>query len=126
MYWAYRRQGKFEQAIQAMQGSLPYWHSNSDMQTVIGQLPEAYARSGREGFVRQSIEMHKRFRDAAVYLARDYADLGDKERALQQLEQAFKNRNEIRIWILIDVELDPLRSEPRFQSLIKRIGSHRS
>jgi hypothetical protein len=70
--------------------------------------------------------MHKRFRDAAVYLARDYADLGDKERALQQLEQAFKNRNEIRIWILIDVELDPLRSEPRFQSLIKRIGSHRS
>jgi TolB-like protein/DNA-binding winged helix-turn-helix (wHTH) protein/Tfp pilus assembly protein PilF len=126
MYWAYRRQGKFEQAIQAMQGSLPYWHSNSDMQAVIGQLPEAYARSGREGFVRQSIEMHKRFRDAAVYLARDYADLGDKERALQQLEQAFKNRNEIRIWILIDVELDPLRSEPRFQSLIKRIGSHRS
>jgi len=123
LYWAYRRQGKFEQSIQAMQRSLPYWHSNRDMEVVIGQLSHAYAQGGKDGFLRQSVEMHKRFRDAAIYLARDYADLGDRERALEQLEQAFKNQNAIRLWILIDVELDSLRSDPRFQRLVKKIDA---
>lgn len=50
LYWAYRRRGKFEQAIQAMQGALPYWHSNRDMEVVIGQLADAYARGGKKAF----------------------------------------------------------------------------
>jgi hypothetical protein len=126
MYWAYRRQGKIDAAIQAMQGAAPYWRPDQGMSALIGQLSAAYAHGGKQGFLRQSVEMHKHFRDAALYLARDYADLGDKEQALQEVERAFKNRDAIRLWILIDVELDPLRSEPRFQSLIRKIESRES
>lgn len=121
MYWAYRRQGNFEAAIRAMQGASPYWHPNQGMASLIGQLSDAYTRGGRAGFLRQSIEMHKRFRDSAVYLARDYADLGDKENALQQLERAVKNQDEIRLWISLDVEFDSLRSELRFQKLMEKL-----
>jgi TolB-like protein/DNA-binding winged helix-turn-helix (wHTH) protein/Tfp pilus assembly protein PilF len=123
MYWAYRRQGKFEEAIRSMQGAVPYWHPSQGMAELIAQLAPAYARGGKEGFYRQSVELHKHFRDAPIYLARDYADLGEKERALQELERAFKTNDQIRLWILIDVELDPLRAEPRFRSMVEKIRS---
>jgi TolB-like protein/DNA-binding winged helix-turn-helix (wHTH) protein/Tfp pilus assembly protein PilF len=126
LYWAYRRQGKFEAAIQAMQGASPYWRPDQGMSALIAQLAPAYAKGGKEGFLRQSVEMHKRFRDAAVYQARDYADLGDREHALQELERAIKNRDEIVLWIPIDTEFDPLRAEPRFKNLISYIQSHKS
>jgi hypothetical protein len=96
------------------------------MSAPIAQLAPAYAKGGKEGFLRQSAEMHKRFRDASIYLARDYADLGDNEHALQELERAFKNGDEIVLWIPIDPEFDPLRAEPRFKSLINKIESHQS
>jgi TolB-like protein/DNA-binding winged helix-turn-helix (wHTH) protein len=120
-YWAYRRQGKFEEASQAMRGASPYWPASEGMETVIQELSASYAESGSNGFFRQSIEMHKHFRDGTLYLARDYADLGEKEHALQELEEVFKSQNQIRIWILVDPEFDSLRTEPRFRSLIATI-----
>jgi tetratricopeptide (TPR) repeat protein len=125
MYWAYRRQGKFEAASQVMQGASPYWQASQGMNVVIEQLSSAYARGGKTGFLRQSVEMHRHFRDK-WYLARDYIDLGEKERALQQLEQIFKSRQALELWILNDVEFDAIRSDPRFQSLVMIIESHKS
>ncbi len=126
MYWTYRRQGKFEAASEAMQGASPYWSASSGVATLIKRLPAAYAHDGKEGFLRQSIEMHELFRDSSLYLARDYADLGDKDHALEELERAFNNQNAIRLWILNDVEFDPLRSEPRFRSLVEKIEPRKS
>jgi TolB-like protein/DNA-binding winged helix-turn-helix (wHTH) protein/Tfp pilus assembly protein PilF len=125
MYWAYRRQGKFEAASQAMQGASPYWQASQGMNVLIEQLSSAYARGGKTGFLRQSVEMHRHFRDK-WYLARDYIDLGEKERALQQLGQIFKSRKALELWILNDVEFDAIRSDPRFQSLVMIIESHKS
>ncbi len=122
MYWAYRRQGKFEQAAQAMQGAAPYWRPEQGMDARIHDLIPAFAKRGREGFLHQSLEMHKQVRDGELYVARDYADLGEKENALRELEKAFQQNLGVRIWILTDVEFDSLRSEKRFQNLVATIG----
>lgn len=126
MYWAYRRKGDFAAASRAMQGVIPFWKPEQGMGPFITQLSSGYAIGGRQGFLRQSVELHKRERDATVFLARDYADMGEKDLAFQELELAFKSRNELVLWVLIDPELDPLRNEPRFQSLIRQIESGRS
>ena len=126
MYWAYRRQGRFEEAARAMQGALPYWRADAGMDEPLRELPLSVAKGGREGFLRQSIEIHKHFRDGALYLARDYADLGDREEAFNQLARTFKENLGVRIWILTDVEFDSFRSEPRFQSLVAAIQSPRA
>ncbi len=54
--------------------------------------------------------------------ARIYAALGDKQRALERLEKAYQERDSEVPLIRCDREFDSLRSEPRFQDLLQRIG----
>jgi len=50
-----------------------------------------------------------------------YAALGDKEQALQWLEKGYKEHSPTLYFLKIDPALDPLRSEPRFQDLTRRM-----
>jgi Flp pilus assembly protein TadD len=52
-----------------------------------------------------------------------YLGLGDKEQALTLLEKAYEVRSAIWLgWLKIDPAFDPLRSEPRFIALLKKVG----
>jgi adenylate cyclase len=51
-----------------------------------------------------------------------YAHAGDKERSLDLLEQAVEKGWGDKAWLETDSDLDTLRSLPRFQALLKRIG----
>ena len=55
------------------------------------------------------------------YIAIVYEGLGDRERALQWFEKAVAERS-MNGWILPDPRLDPIRSDPRFQNLMRRMG----
>jgi hypothetical protein len=48
--------------------------------------------------------------------------LGEKEAALEQLEQGYADRVTGMRWIKIDPIFDPLRDEPRFQELLRKVG----
>jgi tetratricopeptide (TPR) repeat protein len=56
------------------------------------------------------------------YIAVVYAQLGDKEHAFLWLERAYENRDFFLTNIRVDPQMDPLRSDPRFQDLLTRIG----
>jgi tetratricopeptide (TPR) repeat protein len=57
-----------------------------------------------------------------IYLAAIYTGLGDRDNAMQWLEKAFNERTEYLIFFNVEPMADPLRSDPRFQNLLKRIG----
>ncbi|MDQ5871397.1 MAG: protein kinase [Acidobacteriota bacterium] len=48
--------------------------------------------------------------------------LGDRREALDWLEKAYEDRNWYMPWIHLEPRFDPLRSEPRFAALVRRIG----
>ena len=54
---------------------------------------------------------------AAIELA-----LGRKDRALDLLEQAFREHDAHCFWIKVGQETDAMRDEPRFRALLQKVG----
>lgn len=85
-----------------------------------------YAESGWQGVLQRQLEMSKEkekkgeVKSAAV--ARLSAQLGDTEQAFVYLEKSYQKRELLMIMLLIDPQLDSLRSDPRFDELVKRVG----
>ncbi|MFI5312375.1 MAG: tetratricopeptide repeat protein, partial [Gemmatimonadales bacterium] len=58
----------------------------------------------------------------AEYLAMGHAAMGDMDRAFLSLERAYQARSGGLIYLHVDPGYKPLRSDPRFQELVTRIG----
>jgi len=57
----------------------------------------------------------------AYALAIGHLGLGDKARAIAELEKAYDERSWFLAYLKVDPEFDSLRSEPRFQALLRRM-----
>jgi hypothetical protein len=57
-----------------------------------------------------------------VYIALQYAQLGDKEKTLSLLEDGYRERSPLLLWIQTDPAYDFLHGEERYRSIIKGIG----
>jgi tetratricopeptide (TPR) repeat protein len=55
-------------------------------------------------------------------LAVAYAQLGENDRAFEQLEQRYRDRGFEMLTLKNNPSLDPLRADPRFQDLVRRVG----
>jgi hypothetical protein len=55
-------------------------------------------------------------------IAEFYADLGDKEQAIQWLNTAYQEHDEGLEGLKTDFLLDPVRPDPRFAELVRRVG----
>jgi tetratricopeptide (TPR) repeat protein len=89
-------------------------------------LSYAYAKSGRredaEVVVKRWKELEKTKYIANYWVAITYAALGDKEAAFAELEKAYKHHDWFLQRLKVDPYMDPLRDDPRFKDLLKRIG----
>ena len=56
--------------------------------------------------------------DAALF----YAVLGDKDRAFEWLEKDFREHDDWLLFLKVDPRIAPLRSDPRFHDLVRRVG----
>ena len=86
----------------------------------------AYAMTGRRS---DAQEMIRRFRALAktryvmsYSLATIYAALGDKEQAFAELDRAYQERDWDLHKVKVDPSMDPLRSDPRFALLLRKVG----
>ncbi len=58
----------------------------------------------------------------AVFRAQIYAGLGEKDQAFEWLEKSYEDRSIANLAeIKVDPQFDPLRSDPRFQDLLRRM-----
>lgn len=60
----------------------------------------------------------------AIYLALIYTGLGDKDEAFHWMDLAVDERTEYLVYLGAEPLADPLRSDARFASLVKRLGVH--
>ena len=59
--------------------------------------------------------------EPAFHIAQIYLGLGDNEQAFAWLDKACDERSVWLIWLGVDPKFDPLRSDPRFEELLKKI-----
>ncbi|MBW2415840.1 MAG: tetratricopeptide repeat protein, partial [Deltaproteobacteria bacterium] len=93
---------------------------------VVGDLGYCLAISGRPDEARAllaELELRSTIEWVSpVALARVHVALSDRESALTQLERALEERAYRLVELPLDDRWDPLRSDPRFQDLLRRIG----
>jgi eukaryotic-like serine/threonine-protein kinase len=98
----------------------------NDDPAVLSFLAYAYARSGkREEAMKVVGQMHELARQRYVPkygFGVAYAGLGDKDQAFQWLERSLQDRSWEINYLNVDSNMDSLRSDPRFDDLVKRNG----
>jgi tetratricopeptide (TPR) repeat protein len=121
----YVSNGKYQQAIAELEKALAL---NARDPGVVGALAYAHARSGNREKALALVEQLKRNDgpqpgSAPTFaLVWAYAGLDDKEQAFAWLERAREERRQRLTWLNVDPLLEPLRSDPRFTDLVRRIG----
>jgi serine/threonine-protein kinase len=121
--WIYREQGMYEEAIAQYRKAMgrgaahPYF---------LGHLGNTYARAGRVKEARECLrELKERLKEdtVGVYeVALIHAGLGEEDQAFEWLTRAYEQRDKGLLYLKIDLPLDPLRSDPRFQDLLRRMN----
>lgn len=55
-------------------------------------------------------------------IAQIYVGLGEKEQAIKWFNKAYEERSNMMMTLKVEPTLDSLRSEPKFQELVHRVG----
>jgi Flp pilus assembly protein TadD len=119
---AYEHTGKVIDAITE-------WSKASELSSspvMLSCLGHAYASAGKQIEARKALGELKKLSEQrfvpAWAMAAIYVGLGDKEQALIWLERAYEDKSESFIELKADAKFDPLRSDPRFVNLLRRVG----
>lgn len=120
----YEGTGKFLEAIAEYQKALELSNGNLDL---IASIGHAYAVMGRRAEAQKllrGLEQKVEAGQASPYLAATiYAGLGQKDKAFDLIEKAYREKSLDVGWILKpDLRTDNLRTDPRFQDLLQRVG----
>lgn len=126
-HWAignvYLHKGMYDEAIAEYQKAIPLSGDSPDEPAM---LAYAYALSGRRGEALQIIDelkqRSKRSYISPTIIAFIYGGLGEKDLAFELLDKAYEGRDFILVLLKVEPIFDPLRSDPRFSVLLKRVG----
>ncbi len=120
---AYREKGNFAEAIALYTKAQEATHFPSS------GLAITYARMGQSIEARkildQLVQQSQTRYVSAPSVAAVYVAFGEKEEAFRWLERAFEEHSGILQWIAFLPEFRPLRPDPRFPQLLRRIGVSR-
>jgi len=120
---AYEEKGDLQRAAaEFLRGKL----IGGDKPEILSALQKAVDESGYQGYFRTRLAQLTDPGNSTYVSPYDLADihvrLGDREAALAWLEKAYEQRSPYLVNLKVEPRLDPLRNEPRFRSLVQRMG----
>lgn len=126
-YWIlgllHRKLGRYEPAIGEAEKGLKLVGGSPLMSAALAQT---LAVAGRKNEAIQILDDLSRLATqkyvAPYFLAGIHIGLGEHGRALECLEKSCEERSHWLIYLHIDPSMDALRSNPRFQDLLRRVG----
>jgi serine/threonine protein kinase/Tfp pilus assembly protein PilF len=120
--WVLISQGKLTEAFTELHAA----RQMDDNHYVLAALGRAHALSGNRSDALEAIAQMKEWsHDRYVSphsVALVYAGLGENDQAFEWLEKALVVRSEHLGWLKVDPRMDPLRADPRFDAIVRRVG----
>jgi len=120
--WSAWYQGRPEDAVAALEKAL----SHSREALSLSYLSHVYGRLGRTDeamhLFRELKQLRRQGQAPPIAFAVIHAGLGDFDAAFDWLETAYRLRDGYLFWLPGAPGLDPLRSDPRFADLVRRVG----
>ena len=117
---AYEEQAKWPEAIAAYEKA-----KNEQDPAYLRGIAHAWAASGHrqeaEAALAKLRELSRKQYISPVAFACIYAGLGERDTAFAWLEAAYRQHTPALASIQVDPHLDTLRSDPRFQNLLRRL-----
>ncbi len=121
--FVYERLGRYDESISVLHKALELMTGS-----VVPLWPLAYTLATR-GHKKEAREIVARLHEhsqnhyvSPYFFAVIYTGLGETEEAFIWLDKAIESHDEWLIWLGVEPKLDPLRSDPRFAGLLKRVG----
>ncbi|MEP6922376.1 MAG: tetratricopeptide repeat protein [bacterium] len=131
LFQVYLQTGEYEAAIeQTLKGDLAFYDAaNPPAEQEKGKLFAEGVSAYRQGGIRKYLEYRLRNLskyahnlNGAYWIAWSHAFLGDKEKALDNLEKGLEVRAFWMAWVKADPVFDSLHLEPRYQAILKKMG----
>jgi serine/threonine-protein kinase len=117
----YAMKGMYAEAIASYQEVIKLGEAGPGIQIYLGAACAKAGERERALLILKRLETKKEFVSpgelAVLYLA-----LGEREKAYASLEQAYAVHDSQLQFLGVDPSFDPLRSDPRFQDLMRRVG----
>jgi eukaryotic-like serine/threonine-protein kinase len=122
LWGAFCGKGMYEEAVAEAK---TFFEALGDKE-IAQTLQRGYTAAGYSGAMRVAAETlgersHRTYVQP-TQIARLYAHAGDKDHALEWLEKAYEERLPAMVHLAVDLDWSSLRSEPRFQDLIRRLN----
>jgi tetratricopeptide (TPR) repeat protein len=126
-YWflghTYAANQQFEEAIAAAAKAVEL---SDRAPGALGMLGLAYGLAGRQAdalkILNELLDLNKIRYVTPAALVNVYIGLGDKEQAFVWLEKAYQERSNYLAYLKVFPIIDPLRSDPRYADLVRRVG----
>jgi serine/threonine protein kinase/tetratricopeptide (TPR) repeat protein len=123
----YMKKQMYGEAIAALQMAHDLSGNSAHLLAVFGH---AYAVSGKrkeaqkvlDELIELSLGNEVNIDPADIAIV--YSGLGDLDQAFEWLDKAYEYRSANMIWLKVEPVWDNLRSDPRFDDLLRRVGSH--
>jgi TolB-like protein/DNA-binding winged helix-turn-helix (wHTH) protein/Flp pilus assembly protein TadD len=125
MGWAYLKMGKQREAVQEFQKALQL--SGSDDKDLMLDLGFAYAATGNRQEAQKILSklkmLHEQGLAPSASIAILYGSLGELDEAFAWMDKAYKERDPELTYIKVPGRrFEPLRHDPRFLELVRRMG----
>ena len=113
---AYRLMGKYAESVEAY----AKFQELYDRPQTAAFARASFAAGGWQGFMRDMTSKRPEGFSAST-AAIFFAQLGEKDKAFDELNKALENREYTVRFLKIDPSVDPLRDDPRFKELMQRM-----
>jgi tetratricopeptide (TPR) repeat protein len=116
------RLGRYEESVAELQKAVSLSGGN---ERYLGALGHAFAVAGRQRAALRVLEQLQKLAEKTYVRPYDIAlihmGLGQKDQGFAWLEKAYEEGPDTLRWLKVDPEFDPLRSDPRFRDLLRRL-----